>query len=56
MYKKGLYYAQKLQKHAYKKAVKHKSYVLGDKIWLNNNENIKTKQNHKLEVKFFGLF
>ena len=31
------------------------SYVLGDKVWL-NSKYIKTKQNQKLEAKFFGLF
>ena len=51
----NLYYAQKLQKRAYDKGVKPRSYALGDKIWL-NNKYIKTKQNQKLEAKFFGPF
>ena len=53
--KKNLHYAQKLQKQAYNKGVKPKSYAPSDKIWL-NNKYIKTKQNRKLEAKFFRLF
>ena len=52
---KNLYHTQGFQKRAYKKGVKPKGYVSGDKIWL-NNQYIKTKQNQKLEVKFFGPF
>ena len=53
--RKNIYHAQKLQKQAYNKGVKHKSYALGDKVWL-NGKYIKTKQNRKLEAKFFGPF
>ena len=35
--------------------MKFKSYAPGDKVWL-NNKYIKTKQNRKLEAKFFGRF
>lgn len=35
--------------------MKPKSYASGDKIWLNSNY-IKTKQNKKLETKFFRPF
>ena len=51
----NLHYAQKLQKQAYNKSIKSKSYALGDKVWL-NNKYLKTKQNQKLEAKFFRLF
>ena len=51
----NFYHAQKLQKRAYNKGVKSRSYVPGDKVWL-NSKYIKTKQNQKLETKFFGLF
>ena len=44
VYKENLYYAQKLQKRAYDKDVKPKSYAPSDKFWL-NNKYIKTKQN-----------
>ena len=49
------YYAQKLQKRAHNKGFKPKNYVFGDKVWL-NSKYIKTKQNRKLEMKFFGPF
>ena len=52
---KNLYHAQKFQKRAYDKGVRPKSYAPGDKIWL-NSKYLKTKQNQKLETKFFGLF
>ena len=51
----NLYHAQKLQKRAYDKGVKPRSYAPSDKIWL-NSKYIKTKQNRKLEAKFFLLF
>ena len=44
-----------LQKQAFNKAVKPKSYAFGHKVWL-NNKYIKTKQNRKLEAKFFRSF
>ena len=37
----NLYYTQKLKKWAYNKAVKPKSYIPDDKIWL-NSKYIKT--------------
>ena len=55
IYQQNLFYAQKLQKKAYDKVVKPQSYALGKKIWL-NSKYIKTKQNRKLEAKFFGSF
>ena len=51
----NLYYAQELQKQAYNKSVKPKSYATGDKVSL-NSKYIKTKQNWKLEAKFSGPF
>ena len=52
---KNLYHAQEFQKQAHNKGIKPKSYAPGDKVWL-NSKYIKTKQNRKLEAKFFGLF
>ena len=51
----NLYHAQKLQNQAHNKGVKPKTYAPGDKVWL-NSKYFKTKQNRKLEAKFFGLF
>ena len=51
----NLHYAQELQKRAHDKGVKPKSYAPGDNVWL-NSKYIKTKQNRKLEAKFFGPF
>ena len=51
----NLHHAQELQKRAYNKSVKPRSYVPSDKVWL-NSKYIKTKQNQKLEAKFFGPF
>ena len=42
IYRKKLYYTQKLQTQAYDKGVKLRSYTLGDKVWL-NSKYIKTK-------------
>ena len=53
--RKNFYHAQKLQKRAHNKGVKPSSYASSDKIWL-NSKYIKTKQNWKLESKFFGPF
>ena len=53
--KENLHHAQKLQKWAYNKGVKPRSYAPGDRVWL-NSKYIKTKHNRKLEVKFFGPF
>ena len=51
----NLYHVQKLQKRAYDKRVKPRSYASGEKVWL-NSKYIKTKQNQKLEMKFFRPF
>ena len=53
--RKNLQHAQKLQKRAYNKVTKPKSWAPGEKIWL-NSKYIKTKCNRKLEAKFFGPF
>ena len=55
VFQENLYYAQKLQKQAYDKGVKLKSYAPSEKVWL-NSKYLKTKQNRKLEAKFFKLF
>ena len=52
---KNLQHTQELQKQAYNKGTKAKSYALGKKIWL-DSKYIKTKCNQKLKVKFFGVF
>ena len=51
----NFYHAQKLQKQAYNKGVKPKSYAPSNKVWL-NSKYIKTKQNRKLKAKFFVPF
>ena len=50
-----LHQAQELQKRVHDKAIKPRSYAPGDKVWL-NSKYVKTKQNRKLEAKFFGPF
>ena len=55
IYWRNLHHAQELQKWAYNKNVKPKSYALSNKVWL-NSKYIKTKQNQKLETKFFKPF
>ena len=55
IYRKNFHYTQELQKQAYNKSVKPKNYTPNNKIWL-NSKYIKTKQNRKLEAKFFGPF
>ena len=55
IYWENLYYAQELQKRTHDKEVKLWSYILSKKVWL-NSKYIKTKQNRKLEAKFFGPF
>ena len=55
IHQKNLYYAHKLQKKAHDKGVKPWSIANSNKVWL-NNKYIKTKQNEKLEAKFFGPF
>lgn len=52
---KNLHHTQKLQKYANNKSVRAKSYASNDKIRL-NSKYIKTKQNPKLEAKFFAPF
>ncbi len=51
----NLLHAQELQKRAYDKGVKSRSYALGEKVWL-NSKYINTKRNKKLKSKFFGPF
>ena len=51
----NLYHTQKFQKLANNKGVKPRKYTSSEKFWL-NSKYIKTKQNQKLEPKFFGLF
>ena len=53
--RKNFYHAQELQKQTYNKSVKPRSYAPSDKVWL-NSKYFKTKQNQKLEAKFFRLF
>ena len=55
VYQENLHHTQELQKQAHNKGVKPKSYISGDKVWL-NNKYLKTKWNQKLEAKFFGPF
>ena len=55
VYCENLYYTQEFQKQAYNKSVKSRNYVPSKKVWL-NSKYIRTKQNRKLEAKFFGLF
>ena len=50
-----LYHAQEFQKSAYNKGVKPRSYAFSNNVWL-NSKYIKTKQNQKLETKFFEPF
>ena len=53
--RENLYHTQKLQKQAHKKGTKLRSYVPGDKVWL-NSKYIRTQWNQKLEAKFFSFF
>ena len=55
MCRDNLQHAQELQKQYHKKNAKLTSYVRDEKVWL-NSKYIKTKQNCKLEAKFFGPF
>lgn len=48
-------YTQKLQKRSYDKNAKPKSYIPGNKVWL-NNKYIETKQDCKLKAKIVSLF
>lgn len=51
----NLNHAPNLQKQAHEKAVKHRSYAPGNKVW-SNSKYIQTKRNQKLEAKFFRPF
>ena len=53
--RKNFQHAQEHQKQYHNKHAKPRCYALGQKVWL-NSKYIKTKQNRKLEAKFFGLF
>ena len=51
----NLYLTEKLQKQTHNKGIKLRSYAPSDKVWI-NNKYIKTKQDQKLETKFFRPF
>ena len=51
----NIHHGQELQKRGYDKRVKPQSYAPNEKVWL-SSKYLKTKQNHKLEAKFLGLF
>ncbi len=51
----NLQHAQKLYKRYHDKHAKPRSYAPSEKVWL-NSKYIKTKQNRKLEAKFFRHF
>ena len=51
----NLYYVQEIQKQGHNKRIKPQSYAPGEKIWL-SSKYLKTKQNRRLEAKFFALF
>ena len=53
--RENLQHAQELQKRAYDKRTKPRSYAPSKKVWL-NSKYIKTKRNRKQEAKFFGPF
>ena len=55
VYQENLQHVQNLQKQAYNKSTKPRSYASNDKVWL-NSKYIKTKRNRKLEARFFRLF
>ena len=55
VYWENLQHAQNLQKQAYNKSTKPRSYDPNDKVWL-NSKYIKTKRNRKLEANFFRPF
>ena len=55
IYRENFHHAQKLQKQAHNKGIKPRNYAFSKKVWL-NSKFIKTKQNRKLEAKFFGPF
>ena len=51
----NLYHAYKLQKRGHNKGFKPQSYAPGKKTWL-NSKYLKTKRNHKLEVRSLDSF
>ena len=51
----NLHHVQEFQKRAHNKATKPRRYASGNQVWL-NSKYVKTKQNRKLEAKFFGPF
>ena len=53
--RQDLQHGQEFQKQYYNKPTKPRNYSPGRKVWL-NSKYIKTKQNRKLEAKFFGSF
>ena len=53
--RENLHNVQNLQKQAHDKSTKARSYAPSNKVWL-NSKYIKTKQNRKLEAKFYGPF
>lgn len=55
IYWENLHHAQELQKQAYDKDVKPKSYAPGNKVWL-NSKYLKIKRKQKIEAKFFEPF
>ena len=55
MYQENFQHAQDLQKSAHDKDTKPRSYIAGNRLWW-NSKYIKTKQNCKMEAKFFGPF
>ncbi len=55
VYRKNLQHTQELQKQYHNKYIKSRSYAPSEKVWL-NSKYIKTKQNCKLEAKFFKPF
>ena len=55
VYKKNSQHAHQFQKYSHDKIAKSKSYTPKVKVGL-NNKYIKTKQNRKLEFKFYDSF
>ena len=53
--RENLHHTQELQKRANNNSVKLRSYAPSNKVWL-DSKYIKTKRNHTLETKLFGLF
>ncbi len=53
--KENLHHTQELQNQDQNKYAKPRNYAPSEKVWL-NSKYIKTKQNRKLEAKFFEPF